>query len=128
MDFVMSDVPKLATQLSTIIQQTPTYRPHIELGRSFAEELVTALEKINAKDSIIDKAEQVLTPTEFRIWRMLYQLGTVVDTETLLEVSDTKTEASLWVHMRRLRNKLIMYSELGNVVTVHGKGYMCTGL
>ena len=124
MNFVMSDVPKLATQLSAIIEQTPTYRPHIELGRSFAEEIAKALAKVNAKDSVLDKAERVLTPIEFRIWRTLYQTGTVIDAGTLLEVSGTKNEGALWVHMRRMRDKLMICQELGDVVTVHGRGYL----
>lgn len=124
MDFVISDVPHLATQLSAIIQQTPIYRPHIELGRSFAEELVTALQRINVKDGTVNQAEQILTPIEFRIWRTLYQLGNVVDANLLLDVSGAKSEPSLWVHVRRMRDKLTIHPELGQIDTVRGRGYM----
>ncbi len=79
--------------------------------------------------AIVEDEQIALTPTESRILRMLYSnRGRVLSTSYLLAKAwdplRQGTVESLWVHIRRLRNKL---EEDPNspryVVTVRGQGY-----
>lgn len=93
------------------------------LPRTVIEELIIGLDDPyrHLEKFILDLAEP-LTPTEQRILARLAPLpGAVVSTSEIMRCAGCSSAESLWVHMRRLREKL--NPDMALLHTVRGVGY-----
>ncbi len=115
----------LTTHLTEALERTPEHIPHVYIGREEAQLIVTLLQQRAAGDPLLVELERHLTPIEYRIVRKLRETDGVVAPEALLEATEVPTKASLWVHIRRLRTKLVGRGVA--IDTIRGRGYVLVG-
>ena len=100
--------------------------PHLVLGHLQVGNLVLHR---NSHDAAVDGKVISLTPTEFTLLEVLMQrTGHIVRKETLAEfgwgTNEDFNEATLYVFMRSLRNKLHAAGQPSMLHTIRGVGYM----
>ena len=110
-------------ELTQVMQRTSSARAYIRIDRDLACGLLEALNRTDAPSSELSRAERYLTYTEFRIFRALYQAGHMLTYNELITVAEINTVDALWVHIRRLRIKLMLYG-MGSIDTIRSRGYI----
>lgn len=118
-------VTGIVWELRRLLATTSEETPYCVLSRQNTQVLLEILTQQPADNPLLEEVEKVLTPIEFRLYKTLYQAqGMTVLSEELLQRAGTKTESSLWVHVRRLRLKLeAKAKQWGVVETVRERGY-----
>jgi len=121
------DMTALVSELKMVLAVASDEAPYCVLSLRQVLAVVAVLEAAPgmpvAGDPWLAKVEAVLTPIEYRIYRELYRAqGQVVAANAVFKESRARTVTSLWVHMRRLRDKCMRY-DLGEIQTVRQKGY-----
>lgn len=97
--------------------------PYCVLSRRQVQAVLALLTKAPLEDPWLVRAEKALTPIEFRLYRVLYLAhGVPVDKRDLLDRAGIDKPETLWVHIRRLRCKLVD-GALGKILTVRERGY-----
>ena len=110
-------------ELTQAVQRTSMARTYIKINRDLASGLMDALNRTDAPSSELTKAERLLTYTEFKIFRALFQYGHMLTYNQLITVAEINTVDALWVHIRRLRIKL-MLRNMGRIDTIRSRGYI----
>ena len=118
---------ELMTELTRVLALASDETPYCVLSRRQVQQVVAALATIGhapVVDPWLAAIEDSMTPIEYRIYKALYDArGGVVAMDTVWDLSRARTVASLWAHMRRLRDKCALY-DWGDIETVRMKGYM----
>lgn len=116
----------MIAELTNLLSQVPKKSAYITVPRRMlvrvykqAQAMSTQLQAMstqadamagvpNAEDGLLSAfVNQGLTKIEFLLLRTLLQnQGQVVPSSALIEAANIKTENSLWVHIRRLRQKI----------------------
>lgn len=110
-------------ELSQAVQSASMEHTYIKIDRTLANGLLDALNRTDAPSSELVKAERKLTFTEYLIFRALYQAGRMLTYGELMTIAEIKTVDTLWVHIRRLRVKLMLYG-MGSIDTIRRRGYI----
>lgn len=124
---MMNGTNGLVDELKRLLALASDEAPYCVLSRrqvAHVVEMLGALGDVPTGDPWLEQIEDSLTPIEYRIYKTLYDAKEgVVAMDTVWELSRARTVNSLWAHMRRLRDKCVMYG-LGEIETVRSKGYM----
>lgn len=118
-------------EINHILEQMPPYGGYVTLPRKFLIQVKAALSDVpvvlhvDNPDSAIYNLEYHLTKTEYLLMRALVAAsGRALSPGSLIAAGNLSSPGGLWVHIKRLRQKLEKHAPQMHLETIRGRGYL----